>query len=50
MTRDKYGRRLFKTEAKALAAQMRAMRNHGICTGVVKAGETWHLLFDPESA
>jgi len=48
MRHDNYGRRLFRSEARAFQAQKTAMLNHGICTGVIKLNDREYVLFhDP---
>jgi hypothetical protein len=46
--RDSQGRRLWRTEAQALEAQLRSIRDYGIASGVTKTGAYFHLLYDPE--
>jgi hypothetical protein len=47
--RDEYNRRLYPTQEKALAAQYRAVRDHGVWSGVVRTGKWFHLIYDPEA-
>lgn len=45
--RDEHGRRLFKTEDKALAAQRLSIHDHGIWSAVMKdADGHYYLRFD----
>jgi hypothetical protein len=46
---DPHGRRLFRSESKALQAQERAARITGCVSGVIRNGEHWSLLFDPQA-
>jgi hypothetical protein len=46
--RDSHGRRLFISLEAALAAQMRAVRDHGIWPGVIHVENSYLLAFDPE--
>jgi hypothetical protein len=41
------GRRIFRTEETALAAQQASARTFGIWSGVTRLGIGWALLFDP---
>ena len=49
MKYDKFRRRVFPSEARALKAQENAVRYFGVWSGVIRNGLGWSLLHDPQA-